>query len=442
MIRDVLGRISFSPDGKQIAFVRRSPKTGSTLHIADADGANERVVLRRTFDQGFAETTSWSPDGKWIAAAHRDLTGGLHAVPLVVSPDGKTVRTIARDRWYFIARIGWLPNMTGLVFAGMKEGGRSQLWLLSWPDGSARRLTSDLNWYDTFSVAADGKSIMATRGEARGGVWRIEANGSVNAVTDDGLREFPGRGFAVAANGRMYFDSDIAGTSDIWTMDADGTKTRITSLPAAEFAPALSRDGQTLYYQYETGQQIELHAVSPTGSGRRIVATFPAIDATTIMAPDGRAMLISSGSKKTLVPTNGGAHTTLALPPGHAFVGFSPDGRRIAGFFRLLEEGQRQQIAIFPTTGDKPLRVFDRKETQVTAPGMVWTSDGRHLAYVDIEGGIENVWFQPVDGGAAKAVTSFRDARVIEGISHGPERSLYIVRVAYSADIVRISDFR
>jgi len=41
-----------------------------------------------------------------------------------------------------------------------------------------------------------------------------------------------------------------------------------------------------------------------------------------------------------------------------------------------------------------------------------WSPDGRYLVYVDHSGGIDNLWGQPIDGGAPKQLTNFEDSRI------------------------------
>jgi WD40 repeat protein len=69
LIHDIDSGVSFSPDGKQIAFMRGVSGTGKLeIHIANADGSGDRAVaslpalLARLFLNGVA----WSPDGKTI----------------------------------------------------------------------------------------------------------------------------------------------------------------------------------------------------------------------------------------------------------------------------------------------------------------------------------------------------------------------------------------
>jgi dipeptidyl aminopeptidase/acylaminoacyl peptidase len=72
---DVLSA-SWSPDGRQIAYVRT--REGGTAHrtdlwIADADGGNARQMSR---DIASVMSPRWSPDGRWIAFAGGREEGG------------------------------------------------------------------------------------------------------------------------------------------------------------------------------------------------------------------------------------------------------------------------------------------------------------------------------------------------------------------------------
>jgi Tol biopolymer transport system component len=334
--------------------------------------------------------------------------------------------------------------MSAVMVAGvLTDTGVSQLWLLKYPEGTAQRVTSDLNWYSGMSIARDGKSIFATQGDKRGGVVRVDpVTGSVQDITDDSLRSFPGQGFIVGNDGRMYYQSTEGGSTDLWAMDATGAKTQLTSMPGAEFFPVLTPSQDTIYYQSETGDRLELHSMTTTGASRRVVAQLPPMDAATVMAPDGRSILLSAATKKVIVSLTGGALRNADLPPATPRVAFSPDGTRIAGFFRLgEEEGRRFQLAIIPAAGGPPVRVFEERATRIPN-GVLWTADGRHLVYAEGAGGNENLWLQPVDGGAPRRLTSFQDGRLIDAFARGPAGSIYVARSSESNDIVRIDDFR
>jgi DNA-binding winged helix-turn-helix (wHTH) protein len=65
IIENVNSPITFSPDGKQFAFVRRPP--GAT-ELVIADGSHERTLAVRKSPDFFSNAgPSWSPDGKLIA---------------------------------------------------------------------------------------------------------------------------------------------------------------------------------------------------------------------------------------------------------------------------------------------------------------------------------------------------------------------------------------
>src|SRR5215204_1816681 len=61
--------VTFSPDGKQFAFIRQLPEIGTDLVIANADGTGERILASGRSPNVFLRSAAWSPDGKVIAVA-------------------------------------------------------------------------------------------------------------------------------------------------------------------------------------------------------------------------------------------------------------------------------------------------------------------------------------------------------------------------------------
>ncbi len=70
---------SWSPDGKQIAYVRLGPD-GNRVHLVSPIGGSDRKLS--DFPLAFA-TPSWSPDSRWLAVA-RAPKGG----PFAIGSDG------------------------------------------------------------------------------------------------------------------------------------------------------------------------------------------------------------------------------------------------------------------------------------------------------------------------------------------------------------------
>ena len=66
--KNALSGITWSPDGKQIAFVPAKflPDEGQNIHVIDIDGNNLRQLTRLGID-ALANYPAWSLDGQWIA---------------------------------------------------------------------------------------------------------------------------------------------------------------------------------------------------------------------------------------------------------------------------------------------------------------------------------------------------------------------------------------
>ena len=140
---DTLGRVTLSPDGKQMAFGRRRSPGDSLLVVANSDGTGEREVAMRKLPNSFsAGGPSWSPDGKSIASGVLNVDAGNNYHTLVeIDAESGVERRLTPERWSVVGQLVWLPDKSGLVFTATPEGTvGSQVWHVSYPGGEVRRV--------------------------------------------------------------------------------------------------------------------------------------------------------------------------------------------------------------------------------------------------------------------------------------------------------------
>ena len=100
--RKVFGneKIGISPDGKQIAFVRRFEDSASKLFIADADGANERILASFEQPNILLQVSAWSPDGKIISCILANK--GAASILAVRVADGTSAPVVVQKSMAYI----------------------------------------------------------------------------------------------------------------------------------------------------------------------------------------------------------------------------------------------------------------------------------------------------------------------------------------------------
>jgi eukaryotic-like serine/threonine-protein kinase len=176
LVTDVDTGPTFSPDGREIAYVRFSRnETTATLLAANIDGSAERVVSVRK-SEGAIGQPAWSPDGNLIVWMVRVAKNDLFHDVLIASPirAGKETMIPARH-WYNTWGLQWLKNGAGLIISARENPkGLHQLWYVSYPGGESRPITNDLSTYIGVSTTADNSALVAVERHDIANLWVVE----------------------------------------------------------------------------------------------------------------------------------------------------------------------------------------------------------------------------------------------------------------------------
>ncbi|MCL4809764.1 MAG: serine/threonine-protein kinase, partial [Thermoanaerobaculia bacterium] len=260
LLGDLDSAVTFSPDGRRIAFLRlRFPGNEETaLMVAGADGSDPRALATFRLPEFVAGIfhggPSWSPDGRAVATAVGTRGGpgaeGRSRLVLVGVEDGK-VTTLADPGWDFAAHSGWLPDGRSLiVVARGRDQQNSQLWAVSHPEGEVRRVTNDLNDRRLISLTADGRTLVSVAGTLSSSIWSVPLRGSgrsrrLSRATTDGLG-----GVAFTSDGKVVYTSETGNATGLWTTGADGAERGpLLELPEGRQTgfPTVADDG-TVYF--------------------------------------------------------------------------------------------------------------------------------------------------------------------------------------------------
>jgi eukaryotic-like serine/threonine-protein kinase len=451
LISDVHGAVSYSPDGRQFAFVRlRFPTPNeSSLLIANADGTGERILAAiqrpEMFPTAYGRHPVWSPDGKTIACIAFDSrsANGWKVVEVAVA-DGE-VKPTAVNGWNGIRRIAWLPDKSGLLVLGAdKMSAAAQIWRISYPDGEAQRITTDFNNYFGMTLTADSDTLVSAQSVRLSNLW-VAPNGDASraAQIKSGGSNLEGiDALAWTPDGRIVYYSRASGTHDLWIMNADGSSQKQITVEAAgaNFGATVTPDGRYIVFDSERGEKRNIWRMDLDGGNPKQL-TSGNRDFRPTVSPDSQTVVYASQSSGDYrlwkVSIDGGDAVQLTdylsnIPK------ISPDGKFIVCQYRA-DGNSLWRYAIVPIEGGKPVRVFD-------LPGGTddfrWSKDSRSIIYQDTRGGVGNLWSFPLDEAPPKQLTNFKTELIYNFEWSADGKQLVLARGTTTSDIVLISNFK
>src|SRR5262245_17871522 len=231
--------VTFSPDGQSLAFVRNYPASGEmSLIIVKLNGSDERRLLTRKRPEALSLLgPSWSPDGTVIACGANSMEDlASTAQVLAVSVVDGSATPIGDQTWTFIDEVAWLGDGSGVVFNAWRLSSAvfaDPIWLLTYPKGEARQITTDLTTYISASLSADSSMLITRRIDRVSSLWVIPANGTgFDLSRETQLQSGFGDNFSEqfgldwTPDGRLIYASHASGNLDLWMATADNQQPR------------------------------------------------------------------------------------------------------------------------------------------------------------------------------------------------------------------------
>lgn len=440
-----------SPDGKTIAYIGAdSVAKESSLLLANADGSNERTLVKLTDSSSFGNPLAWSPDGKTVAANIETISNAernLQTFGISVA-DGSR-RLLSEQEWGLIPNYVWLPD-GNLIGNGYKKSADTktpkQLWRITPADAALppQSVTNDFNDYTGISATAKGDVLLATTFRNIGNLWISPSGDAARAV------QIPSSGEVYLINwtpdNKFLYTSK---TNDVWTMNADGTNQRqLTANQGENLHPSMTPDLRYIVFMSNRESGIHhIYRMDADGRNQTQLTSGPG-EWWARLSPDGRwiyyAALTSENEPSTIcrIPIDGGEPSIIAKIPG-GVPGFdiSPRDGTIAYRQTGKEQGKTVvKVHIIPPDGGEPLTTLTIPPTAVSL--LRWTPDGRAVAFIDSRNNSANLWAVSLDGkGEAKPLTDFKTDSLQVSFAWSPDgKQLAVIRGTRITDAVLITE--
>ena len=434
LIRDIDTPLTFSPDGKQFAYMRGVPEHNTVeLRVANTDGSSDHLLATLPNYPNFMFGAAWSPDGKTILASglqiRKETKWTLTAVNVA---DGAMKDLISGSGG--LGRPAWLPDGNSFLIAmELQPENRMQLWLVSYPSGEKSRFTNDLSDYgQSLDLTQDGKMLVALEGNQSAHIW-IAPEGKSAQAKQVTTGETPDNGVAPGPAGKLLVRSR---GSDLQLMNADGSQRTLLRPNLRNYISMSSCGDRYLVFDSDEENKLILLRTDVDG-GNTLKLSEGAFNSD--CSPDGKWVLFDSSGKLYRVPIEGGTPVEVFNAANGVTGVISADGKWIACAYQELVPVPTLKLAVIPAEGGAPVNVFVRP---FGATRLHWSPDQKSIQYLLTRRGATNVWEQPLSGGPPRPVTDFTSGRIFDFAWTRDGKDLLLAKGEETSDVVLISKFR
>ena len=367
---------TFSRDGQTLAWNRTSQDDTSIYTMALSGGDEHRLISGQQFGWGLA----WTPDG-------RDIVFGKAGWLTNSAWLWKISRNGGEPERLQFGQEGVQPSIRGNRLVYARQMANINIWrrTLNSSDHPSEMFINSTRMESGPQFSPDGKMVAFE--STRSGTYEIwmcrsDGTGLVQVTHFNSMTGTP----RWSPDGRQIaFDSRAPGNASIFVIDAQGGPPhRVTTEVSSALAPSWSHDGRWIYFASDrTGRNEVWKIPSAGGSSAQVThhGGFAAFE-----SPDGKFLYYAKGASIPgiwRIPTSGGEEIEIvnSLDAGHW------------GYWALVENGiyyldikGKPAILFFDAHTRRTTRLFDLENRPATqAPGLTISPDKKTILYTQLD---------------------------------------------------------
>jgi Tol biopolymer transport system component len=316
--------------------------------------------------------------------------------------------------------------------------------MISYPDGTRRRITNELNDYGEVSIAADSRTIAAWRTRRSKRLWALPLAGSgdpkqltTGFANDDAVSQL-----AAMPGGGIVVQSPRDGRSALWVVELGGTRPRrVSPEHMGGWSPHVARSSGAIVFTGVRDDRV-VHAWKVDRDGENLIQlTNGRGEWAVAVSPDGETVLFFRFDDPGLwkLSLRGGQPVQIGQR-GSATCEYSSDGTRLLLTGAEKDATGRLHPSLYVNSADRGETI--RK--MIDAPGFAfhWAPSGDAATYIREVDGVANIWSQPLAGGAPRRITDFKSGQIWEHAFSTDGKQLFMLRGQQSSEVVLITNFR
>jgi len=368
--------ISWSPDGKQLAFVAHQASTdvnSDQLLLLSLDMLEQKPV--ETGCEEYTYNPAFSPDGHTLAYNCIEGTGHFTLNLKDLGTGRNTQLWTGVDR---IQGVAWTHDGPRIVFSSSSAPLSTDLGGDLWQITPGKNVSPEkiAIGHDARSLAfsSSGRRLAYEQSRINANIWRVDLDGekSQTHVLAPSTREQYGP-IISPDGGRVVFISNRSGTNEIWVCDSDGGNSQqLTSFgDALTGTPRWSPDGRQIVFDSRIGGEANVYVMDAKGGVPKKLETGTLMNSVPSWSHDGSWIYFASGptpSNVTIwrVAAAGGRATQLTKTPSFMPIE-SPDGQSV--YFVRSTEDKVRLWRIRPDGSDKGCSTQFRHSTRTVLSG-------------------------------------------------------------------------